>query len=80
MERKKKYVFILSLKDIIVFAGSNLLVVYNKFKQGVPKDLQKGIKSYAQYCRDIEKCPTITIQCPYYGEHHITKIQIKSKL
>ncbi len=80
MERKAKYVFILTLKDIVIFAGSNLLVVYNKFKSGVPAGMQKGIKSYAQYCRDLEKCPTITIRCPYYGEHQISKRQLISKL
>jgi len=80
MAKAPKYIYILALKDIIVFAGSNLRVVYDKFVQGIPVDMQKGIKSYAQYSRDILKCATITVSCPYYGTHTITKIELKAKL
>jgi len=80
MERRIKYVFVLTLKDLVIFAGSNLLVVYDKFIAGVPKGYKQGIKSYSQYSRDMEKSNTINIRCPYYGEHQITKLPINSKL
>ncbi len=80
MNKQEKHVYILTLKDIVIFAGSNLKVVCQKFKNGVPKDLQKGIKSYAQYSRDMRKCNTLTLSCPYYGTHQITKIKLFSNL
>lgn len=80
MGKVVRHVYILALKDIVVFAGSNLKVVYYKFVAGVPVELRKGIKSYEQYSRDILKCSTIEINCPYYGMHTITKLPIISNL
>lgn len=80
MGESNKKVYILTLKDIVIFAGSNLKVVYNKFKNGVPENLRKGIKSYEQYSRDILKCNTIHITCPYYGMHTITKLPLLTNL
>ncbi len=80
MGNNTRYVYVLTLNDLVIFVGSNLKVVYQFYKnKWAIEDLQK-FKSYEQYSRDILKKPTILFPNPFYGNHKVSKFPLLSNL